>query len=221
MKKVLKMMALAAITASISIVADQITLNDGSVLKGKISEVFDGKVKIATDFAGDLEIDRAKVANIATDGPVMVALPEGKIEGTLGTKDGKTTVGDKAVEPSAIQTVWKLGGVDPTLPKPPPPRKWAYEADFSIDGKTGNTEKTVFSGGAKATLAGPDDKLVLSLRGKYGRENGVKTDEEIIGKADFERMIAGTNNSWYVRAEAERDKFDNYKRFLTVDAGRS
>ena len=218
MKNVLRLMAVVAI-ASVCAVADQITLTDGSVLKGKISEVFDGKVKIETDYAGKLEIDRAKVANIVTDGPVMVALPEGKIQGAIGAKDGKSTVADKTVEPGAIQTVWTLGGVDPTLPKPPPPRKWAYEADFSIDGKTGNTEKTDFSGGLKATLAGPDDKLVLSLRGKYGREGGEKNAEEVIAKADYEHMIAGTNNSWYVRAEAERDEFENFDLLFTAGGG--
>ena len=211
-------MALAAFAAC-GLMADQLTLTDGSVLKGKITEVHAGKVSITTEFAGNLVIPREKVAQMATDAPVMVALPNEKLERKGDLKADKATVGTRTVAPDAIQSVWKLGGVDPTLPKPPPPRKWTYEANFDLTGKTGNTEKTNFGGGMKATLKGPEDKLLLYARGRYGRENGVKNEQEFFMGTDYERQFAGTGNSFYARLEVEHDKINNYDRYWTGAAG--
>lgn len=218
MKKSLGMLVLASL-ACFSLQADQLNLVDGSIVKGKITEVFNGKVKITTDFAGDLVVDKAKVVQMTTDGPVMVALTTEKTQGQITAKDGKMAVANKPIEASAIQAVWKLDAMDPTLPKPPEGRKWAYEASFDITGKTGNTEKTNIGGGLKATLKGPEDKLLLYLRGKYGRENHVKNEEEIIAGADFERMFGSTNSSWYARMEVEHDEINNYDMYYTGAAG--
>ena len=89
----------------------------------------------------------------------------------------------------------------------------------TVTGKTGNTEKTTVGGSAKATLAGPDDKLELYVRGHYAKENGVKNEQEIVAGADYERRLNGGSHSLYARLQAEQDKFDNYRLYTTAAAG--
>ena len=197
--------------------ADEIKLVDGSVINGSVQQVFEGKVKIKTSFAGDLEIDQKNVTYIKTDAPVNVATADGKMSGKLG-EDGLQ--GQTApVALGSITAVWPEGAVDPTLPKPPEGRKWKYEATVDIAGKTGNTEKASFGAGFKATLEGPQDKLLLYINGKHARDNHVTTEKEVVGGADFERRICESRHSWYTRAEYEYDRINDLDPSITAAAG--
>lgn len=197
--------------------ADQIKMANGSVIVGEVLQVFGGKVKVKTDFAGELTIDSAKVASIATDKNVNVALPDGKVAGKMteaGLQGSGTTV--TPVDIKTVTAIWPDGSVDPTLPKQ---RKWSYEIGLDINGKTGNTEKLTYGGSAKAALTGPQDKLLLYLRGKHARENHLTNEKEIIGGADYERRIAETKHSWYARSEYEYDKYNDLDPAWTSAAG--
>ena len=212
--KVLASMAAIGICA---VYADEIKLADGSVINGTVQQVFDGKVKIKTAFAGDLEIDQKNVSYIKTDAPVNVATANGKVTGKLG-EDGLQGQ-DAPVALGSITAVWPEGAADPTLPKPPEGRKWKYEATVDIAGKTGNTEKSSFGAGFKATLEGPEDKLLLYINGKHARESHVTTEKEVVGGADFERRIAESRHSWYVRGEYEYDRINDLDPSITAAAG--
>ena len=160
-----KALFLAAVTALliVSARADQVNLKDGSVVKGKVVQILDGKLTIKTDSLGEMKIDFNKIANFTTDEPMVVST--------------------------------------------------------TTSAATGNTEKTTVGGSAKATLAGPDDKLELYVRGHYAKENGVKNEQEIVAGADYERRLNGGSHSLYARLQAEQDKFDNYRLYTTAAAG--
>ena len=191
-----------------AVTADQVKLTDGSVLNGSVEQVFEGKVKVKTDFAGELTIDQAKIASITTDADVNVATADGKTQSKLseGTLAG-------------VAAVWPLGAADPTLPKPPEGRKWKYEASVDISGKTGNTQKANQGAGFKATMTGPEDRLALYISGKHARENHVTNEKEFIFGADYERRIAESSHTWYVRSEYEYDKYNDLDPAITSAAG--
>ena len=52
----------------------------------------------------------------------------------------------------------------------------------------------------KATLEGPVDTSLFYVRGSYAKEDGDKTDDELIGGIDFETRFA-ERHSWYARIE--------------------
>lgn len=202
---------LAAVFMACGLVAtaDQIKLQNGSVLIGTVEQVFEGKVKVKTDFAGELTIDQAKIASITTDSSVNLATASGKSQAKLS----------ESTPVAGVSALWPLGAADPTLPKPPEGRKWKYEASIDITGKTGNTEKASQGAGFKATMTGPEDRLMLYINGKHSRENHVTTDKEFIFGADYERRIAESSHSWYVRSEYEYDKIDGLDPAITSAAG--
>ncbi len=206
--------SMAAIGACVA-VADEIKLVDGSLINGTVQQVFEGKVKIKTSFAGELVIDQKNVASIKTDADVNIATAEGKKTGKLGD--------DVAL--ASVTAVWPEGAADPTLPKPPEGRKWKYEATVDITGKKGNTDKYDMGAGFKATMEGPDDKLVLYINGKRAREKNMNTgkytttEKQVVGGADFERRIAESRHSWYARAEYKYDPINDLDPSLTGAAG--
>ena len=220
MKKALLLVAVTTLLL-MSARADQINLKDGSVIKGKVVQIVDGKLTIKTDALGELKIDFANVANFTTDEPMVVSTTTSAatVTGKIGAgADGKTAVDGTPVNTAEIKNMWRPGEPDPSLPVVKP-RKWKYEVAFDITGKTGNTEKTTVGGSAKATMDGPKDKLELYVRGRYAKENGNKNEEEYVGGADYEIRINDTSHTAYARLQAEQDKFDNYKLYTTAAAG--
>lgn len=75
---------------------------------------------------------------------------------------------------------------------------------LTLQGKTGNSERFGTGGTIQAKLEGPDDRLLFYLRQAYAKENGVKSEDLIIGGVDFERYFA-ERHSWYTRVELEND----------------
>ncbi len=211
-----KIIATAILALAAGIQADQIKMSDGSVIIGSVKQILDGKVKVSTGFAGDLEIDSAKISSISTDGKINAATASGKALGAFG-EDG--FVADGSSQPVALSDVtaaWAEGAADPTLPKG---RKWAYEASVDISGKTSNSEKADFGAGIRATLTGPKDRLALYLNGKHGRDNHVTTDKEVVGGADYERRIKESRHTVYGRGEYEYDRINDLDPSITAAAG--
>ena len=214
--------SMAAIGACVA-TADEIKLVDGSLINGTVQQVFEGKVKVKTSFAGELVIDQKNVTYIKTDANVNVATADGKTSGKLGEEGLQGQAAPVAL--ASITAIWPEGADDPTLPKPPEGRKWKYEATVDITGKKGNTDKYDLGAGFKATMTGPDDKLVLYINGKRSREKNMATkkktttEKEVVGGADFERRIAESRHSWYARAEYEYDAINDLDPMLTGAAG--
>ena len=203
--------------------ADKIWLSDGSVLVGQLQMLVNGKAMLKTASVGDLVIDQTQIVNIETAVPLNGVLQNNeRVNGKLqaGT-DGLLKV-DGASSPIALQNIkalWGEGMVDPTLPPPPQGRVWAGEAYVDMAGKTGNTEKFNSGAGVKATMTGPEDRLLLYLNGSYARENSITSEKEYRAGFDYEHSIANTLNSWFVRAEAEKDEFSGIDLRTHVVAG--
>lgn len=218
MKKLLSSL-MVLLAATLFVQADRITLTDGSVVNGSLKSVKDGKAVLSTDFAGDLTIDLAKIAAMNTAATVQVATEDGtKYSGAIETPEGGAPqVAAIALPLANVKYLWTEGMEDPTLP---PKRKWDAEIFVDIAGKTGGTtEKFNGTVGFNANLVGPDDKLKLYASTTYERENHVTNTKKTIGGADFERKIAGTENTWYVRAELEHQTTNGLRLREELAAG--
>lgn len=203
--------------------ADKIWLSDGSVLVGQVQKVFAGKATILTDFAGEITIDQAKITSIETALPLHGVLSSNeRLSGKLLPGDAGQVRVEGLAAPIALNNVkalWVTGMPDPTIPPPPLGRTWSGEASLDATGKTGNTEKFTGGAGLKGIMTGPEDRLMLYANGVYSRENSVTNEKEYRLGADYERMIANTNNSWFARIEFEKDDFSGFKLRTHAVAG--
>jgi len=197
-----------------------IELDNGSRIIGKIERIDGGKVHIKTDFAGTLAIDLARVANLVSDDPLFVAFKEGnRLYGKIDYSKEQTQVempdGNTVVTKDDLVALWLKGQLDPLATKL---REWSFDEGVDVGGKTGNSEKFNTGGKINAALRGPIDRLLFYLRWVYSREEGEKSDDEIIGGIDYEADFA-ERHSWYARIELENDDMKDLDLRTTAAVG--
>ena len=215
MKSVKWMLMLMAGVIAVA-VADEVRLNNGSVIVGEVQKVAGGKVTVKTDFAGTLDLSMGQVSSIKTDKPMSV-----KVDGKNATAqfNGATFSYDGHEHPIAsnmLQVSWPADQPDPTLPKG---RHWKYEASAAVTGKDGNVRKFDGEAAFKATLTGPVDVFKLYAIAKYAKDAGKETDKHYIFGLDYARRIAHSSIEWYARAETEYDRYNDKELFVTVATG--
>ncbi len=222
MKKCCLFIALVfiAIFPSSIIWGDVVVLDNSSKIIGKIEKVVGGEILIKTDFAGTLNIKIERVISLSSDTPLLVSFPNGnRLYGNIEYKKDKTLIntpdGRLIVEQGGFLAAWLKDASDPLAPER---RKWSYEAGFDIAGKTGNSKRVSTGGRVKAKLQGPKDQLLFYLRGSYAKEDGDKTDDEIIGGIDFESRF-DEKHSWYARIELENDDMEELDLRTTAALG--
>jgi putative salt-induced outer membrane protein YdiY len=96
-------------------------------------------------------------------------------------------------------------------------RKWKYQVNANISGKSGNTDEQSIGAGFSATLTGKEDEL--KFYGSYDRQ---ETD----GETSSDERKAGMRYTsyfhdpwgWYARQELESDEFENIS-LRSVTAG--
>lgn len=73
---------------STSLAADQILLDDGSILKGSIKQISEGKVVMDTAFADEVTVDFNRVTQISTDQKHLIELDSSdRVLGQLTVND--------------------------------------------------------------------------------------------------------------------------------------
>lgn len=109
-------------TFTSTLLADQVTLDDGSLLKGTIKEVANGQLIINTAFADDVTIDYSRVSQISTDSKYVVELnSRDRIVGQLTVdpngqhKMTNTAFGTVNVDPANIRSVWATDAAKPQV----------------------------------------------------------------------------------------------------------
>lgn len=209
---------------------DEVILTNGSVIRGELVEVAAGKLKIKTDFAGELTIELAKVRGITTAKPLTVQFESGdRVVGQLehdaaeGQQVTGELVGRRPVVVADVRSAWGQGGESPELRASreayeKAKAKWETRIELGINGQTGNQEHLNIFGRAQTKRTTPDDRLMIYAQGRYARQNGDDVVREVLGGLSLEvdlseRMYA------YGRLELENDKFEQIDLRATVTGG--
>lgn len=100
--------------------ADEVLLDDGSLLKGTIQKIADGKLVIDTAFADAIIIDYQRVERLTTDKKFMIELDSAdRIVGQIAVDEtGQhqltgTSFGNVALDPNRINSMWEAGASQP------------------------------------------------------------------------------------------------------------
>lgn len=218
------------VTASVSL-ADMVEIKDGSRLNGEILKIHEGKLSLETSFAGTLEIPLAQVVSFSSEDAESVRFGDGSVAvgPVRGAGAGQITVassgGSVTGATADVVAAWAPGERDPAVAAREAElegqlRKWSYEAAVSLTGKLGNTEKSDYAAALKATLEGPNDRLVFYAGYNFAQSGDPSetTAEEIIGGVNYTNFFSD-HFGWYVREELERDKFENIDFRSTTAAG--
>ncbi|MEY4487507.1 MAG: hypothetical protein RIQ79_15 [Verrucomicrobiota bacterium] len=189
--------------------ADFVETKSGAHLVGTVKKIDTGAVTLATDYAGTITIKQSEIAKIETTQPMVIRLAGGTtMAGTLApSTDGNIAIngqdGSITTTVEKLKTTWAPGSTDPAVAALE--RKWKYQADFALAGKTGNNEDLSYGGGAKAVLAGTTDTLKFYTAFKYTSSNGLKSEDKFNVGIDYSDNFSG-RTSWYVRDEGGYDQ---------------
>ncbi|MDT8311571.1 MAG: DUF481 domain-containing protein [Methylophaga sp.] len=109
-------------TLSATTLADEVILNDGSMLKGSIKQIADGQLIIDTAFADEVTIDYSKVTQLSTQQKHMIQLDSSDrlvgqiVRGENGQHQlTQTAFGDVPLDPSRIQSLWATDSKRPQM----------------------------------------------------------------------------------------------------------
>jgi len=224
-----RLLPLLLLTASHQALAiDHIYTHDGAKITGQITAINADTVIIKTDYAGDLAIQRDKVASLKTDAPLSVRLKTGttltgKFEQQNNTLSIASADAAATTSLSDIKESWQPSDTDPELVRLEELRqaelkKWSHELYGDISGKNGNSDQSSIALGFASELAGKDDALKFYGKLDQAERDGEDTSDEMIVGAEYTAFTSDPWG-WYVRTEFERDDFENLDLRALLGAG--
>jgi len=201
--------------------ADVVETKNGSRLVGTVTAIGGGNITLSTDYAGAITIKQADVVSITTDAPVAVRLESGtRIDGKIAASGGELKImGADGVVTTSVAKVaasWKAGATDPDVAALD--RKWAYEANVDVTGKSGNKSQLGTAFGFRAKLAGVKDTLQFYTAYDRQVSDGQKSADQFKLGTDYANNFSG-KYSWYVRDEGGFDRIKDVELYNVAALG--
>lgn len=186
---------------------DQITLKDGSVIRGTVTGARDGIVSIDTDFAGTLAVSQDKIAALHTSEPVVVQLAdETVVSGQPLLIEGEQLV--VATDTSAAQN-YALSDILVVNPEPwelGQGYRWKGLASFAMSAERGNTDTDNLSYQLESVWRSTRDRYTIKYDGQNDKVDGVNTTKKWYAQGKYDYFLEGPNYTG-IQASAEHNKF--------------
>ena len=193
----LLLIPLVVFTAS----ADQVTLKNGDRITGKVVKKDGATLTFKSDAFGDVTVPWEKVAQLVSEGPLTVVLPDGKsVLGKVTTTENKLEVTTETTKQSVgIGEVSAIRNKDEQktyegLEHPGLRNLWAGYADLGVSLARGNADTSTITTALSATRATRGDKTVVYFnqiyaKGKDVDGSSVKTAEAVRGGWAYNRNL--------------------------------
>jgi putative salt-induced outer membrane protein len=196
--------AMALVVAAPLLLADQVILDNGDRVTGKVTKKDGDSLTVTSDLMGAVTIKWAHVKSIATDAPVTVVLSGGKaVEGKLETSGNQLEVaGQTAPLPSvtAVRNAAEQAKYQRLL-HPPIYDLWTGYYDFGIADASGNSRALSITNSLNASRTTSNDKITIYMN-------------ELYSKGLVGTTVGLTADSWLGGWKYERNL--NKRAFLSV-----
>ncbi|OPZ30966.1 MAG: hypothetical protein BWZ02_00500 [Lentisphaerae bacterium ADurb.BinA184] len=202
---------------------DWIETANGSRLVGEVKGAADGKIRLQTDFAGEVTVSLSQVTAMEVATSLNWGLADGRLlTGAAAARDGVLTgtgeAGPAEANLAAVAAAWPPGEPNPLVAPPAPPPAWETEVILDMATKSGNSDRTSAGGGIRSLRKTDHDRLLLYGTFDYAEENDQETANTIAAGADYERNISD-RLAWYVREELKHDELARLDFLSTTAAG--
>ncbi len=224
--KTKSLLPLLALCAAGVLQADTITTTSGDVINGTITGKKGGKISIETAFAGTLAIDEALVKSVDyTTAEKLYARTNTSSKDKELVSVSKDAQGNVVLIPEAnkqqpipltdVTTLWDTGAEDPDFPAI---KRWAYSVSLGFSGNSGSANNISMDAYVDAVRTGENTTFKAYASMNKTRSEGVETAKRYIGGLDFEHRPTD-HLSWYVRDEAQHNRYSDYKLRNVLGAG--
>ena len=196
--------AATVILATPLLFADQVVLDNGDRVTGKIAKKDGDSVTITSDLMGPVTIKWEHVKSIVTDAPVTVVLQGGKtVEGKLATSGDQVEVAGQTAPLPSVTTVRNAAeqAKYERFLHPPLYDLWAGYYDLGIADASGNAESLSITNAITAARVTNNDKISIYVnqiyaKGLVGNTLGVTANSFRGGWAYNRNISTGTLHSW-------------------------
>lgn len=194
--------------------ADQVVLDNGDRLTGKVVRLGGGKVAIHTEYAGDVDIDIKRVASLRTDDEMTVLLEDNtRLHGRLTGDAHRLQIAE------AGQTV-DVARVSEAEPGRLSGREWHASGRFALGASaaSGNSDSRNLNVDGEGVWRQALNRYTLGGRGNYASSRGAETDNNTIVYAQYDRFLS---KKWYALANTsfENNRFADITLRTTIGAG--
>jgi len=196
--------AIVAIIVTPLLLADQVILDNGDRVTGKVSKKDGDSVTVTSDLMGAVTIKWAHVKSIATDDPVTVVLSGGKaVQGKITTSGDQVQVAGQTAPLPSVTTVRNAAeeAKYQRFLHPPFNDLWAGYYDFGIADASGNSRSLSITNAVVAARATNNDKISVYFNELYAKG--------LVGKT-----VGVTAQSW--RGGWKYDRNVNPRTFVTI-----
>jgi hypothetical protein len=182
--------------------ADQVTLRNGDRVTGKIVKKDGTALTFKSDVFGEVTIPWQNVAQVVSDEPLTVVLPDGKsVLGKVATTENKLEVTTETTKESvAIAEVGAIRNADEQkaherLEHPGPLNLWTGYADLGVSFARGNADATTIATAVSATRETRGDKTSIYFNeiystGKAVDKSSAKTAQAIRGGWAYSKNLS-------------------------------
>ena len=215
--KILIITLVCLFSNSPSVTADQLHLENGDVITGKMIRMENQKLVFKTDYAGEISVDWEKIKKLIAEDSIRVVLTDGSIlEGYTG-EAGQTNMTQEA-EKVEMPARFKMADVKAINPADKPVVKITVRANVGFDQERGNsdTDNTHLDGELKARTE--KNRFIFGGELNKEKESGDSSSDnwKAFGKYDY-----FLSKKWFLYSLAlfENDEFTDLDLRSTLGVG--
>ncbi len=228
---------LLAACCAAPLLADTVTLSDGSRLVGRVERLSDGQIRITTEFAGELTVPAEMVRGIDTSDDVNVEMNSGdrlvgKLDMTENSGSVQTAMGRVSFKPDAVAAIWNKDGKSPEAivleqqvaaakaEAEAARAKWELSIEAGVLYQDGNTESLSARGRIEVRRRSDKELLLFYLAGDYAEQFERRSAAEARAGARYEYNFT---ERWFgfAKTDWEYDEFEQLtlRALFTVGGG--
>jgi putative salt-induced outer membrane protein YdiY len=175
-------------------IADEVVLENGDRLTGRIVEVKDGILTLETSYSEPIKLKFEAVREMRSDEPVEAHLADGEIlKGKISTVDNNRL--EVKASPERDSTVIGMESIVAVNPPPKPPVTWQGNVTLGGNWQDGNTDNQSLTFGARAQRRGEKDRITMSFLYNRGETDGIKTSDNLFGNLKYDYFLS---KAWYL-----------------------
>lgn len=199
--------------------ADTVVLSNNDRISGRLVTMAEGKLTIATSYAGEIIIDWSEIAEILSVDPVTVVLSD---ETSLRGNSQVTEPGKMKLKMGEIvETVsFNLADVQAINPQDEdePAVKFSGRVNIGLAKSSGNTENESHHIDGEVVARTKKNRYTAGIEYNREEDDDQVTEEEYIGYAKYDHFF---NEKWYtyVNTLFEKDEFKDLNLRSTIGAG--
>jgi putative salt-induced outer membrane protein YdiY len=195
--------------------AGELRLKNGDRFTGRPVKLEEGKLTFETEFAGQVQVDWAQVACIATDQP-----------NTFRFSDDTTTSGTAECDDKGMVkiTAPDEGGVvrrplsDLTALNPPPAVRYKGNISAGASASSGNTDARSYYGNGLLEVRSETHRVTLAAQTNYAESDGTVTANSASGSGKYDYFLTEKLFA-YGQTLLEQDQLQDLDLRTTVGAG--